>query len=132
MPFKTLKEKQDYDHKRYAEQGEHLRAQMRANYWANRGKYREGQRKWVRENRDKHNAHGALRRASKKCATPKWLSAVQKQKILDWYTLAQATSLVVDHVIPLKGKTVCGLHVPWNLQLLTDFENASKHNKFIT
>jgi len=85
---------------------------------------------------EKHCAIQAKRRANKLLATPKWLTNDQFKSMLLEYELAKWCTEVtgiqydVDHIIPLKGKTVCGLHVPWNLRVVTASENRSKGNKY--
>lgn len=85
--------------------------------------------KWTRLHADRANAKTARRTARKLRAMPIWLSEEQRLQILEFYSRAKQLNLVVDHIIPLRGKNVSGLHVPWNLQLLTRDENSRKGNK---
>lgn len=85
---------------------------------------------WRKNNPGKAANQRAYRRAAEYNATPKWLSEKQKSEILHFYVEAWQLGLEVDHIVPLRGKTVCGLHVPWNLQLLDRSANAKKNNKF--
>ncbi len=70
-------------------------------------------------------------------ATPSWLTKFDHDYIKHIYVQDKelekldGTPRHVDHIIPLQGKTVCGLHVPWNLQILTAIENTSKGNRII-
>lgn len=74
-------------------------------------------------------------RTSKINRTPKWLSKEQLIEIEEIYKkaidLTKETGIKyhVDHIIPLQGKEVCGLHVPWNLQVIPAIENLKKRNK---
>ena len=78
----------------------------------------------------KRRHHEALRRARKLQATPKWLSKVQLEEIKQIYKSCPKTCHV-DHIVPLKGENVSGLHVPWNLQCLPGIVNRVKHNKVV-
>jgi hypothetical protein len=80
-------------------------------------------------------ARSAERRARKLQAMPRWLTEEQKRAIQVIYLYARGASEVfgqelhVDHIIPLAGKDVCGLHVPWNLQVMAGEANRAKSNK---
>ena len=71
-------------------------------------------------------------------ACPQWLNEKQKEEIKDKYLFARYLEEInggiikyhVDHIIPLRGKNVCGLHVPWNLQVLNATLNMRKGNRY--
>lgn len=98
-------------------------------------KYNPLRSDWKKRNRNKVRFYTAKRRASELCATPKWLSHQQLQQIQEFYNTSNHMTVFheekyhVDHIEPLIGKTSCGLHVPWNLQVLPAVVNLSKGNK---
>ncbi len=61
-------------------------------------------------------------------ATPKWLTAAQRLQMEAFYRECPP-GMAVDHIVPIRGKTVSGLHVPWNLQYLDNRANFIKGNK---
>lgn len=87
---------------------------------------------WSKDNLDKRAFSGAKRRAAKLNATPKWLTTEDWNDINRFYKvssfLTKKTGIkyVVDHIHPLQGNDICGLHIPCNLQVITDTENTSK------
>jgi 5-methylcytosine-specific restriction endonuclease McrA len=88
-------------------------------------------------NPDMYKEMTSLRRRRFRDATPKWLTDTQKMEIRLKYRLAIELSRAtgerhaVDHIIPLHGESVCGLHVPWNLQVLTQKDNLAKYNRLV-
>ena len=67
------------------------------------------------------------RRMAKICRTPSW---ADMSKIKEMYKQARRTGMTVDHIIPLRGQLVSGLHAENNLQLLPGNVNGSKGNSF--
>lgn len=100
----------------------------------NREKCREQNAAWDRNNKGKVNAKTAKRHAAKMLRMPKWLSKEQIQEIKNFYIMAKELETIfpwkqhVDHIVPLQGKTVSGLHVPWNLQIIPAVLNIAKGN----
>ena len=121
---------------RRAVASEHINKQRRDRYWSDPEAARKRSSLWMKNNRAKCNAVNARRRASDKKRVPVWLTKEHKEQIKAYYDLAKKVSdwsgipHQVDHIVPLKGKIVSGLHVPWNLQVVSAEYNQNKYNKF--
>jgi ABC-type nitrate/sulfonate/bicarbonate transport system substrate-binding protein len=91
------------------------------------------QRAYKKANRAIYTAAQAQRRAGLGTATPVWadtdeISLIYKQaKSLEKLL---GIDIHVDHVVPLKGETVCGLHVPDNLKITKAVDNMRKGNRY--
>jgi hypothetical protein len=113
---------------------EERKQKMKARYKDKRAEILEYNRDYRKKNPEKHREKEACRRAAKLNATSQWLSACDKAHIKRVYELAKLMEQItgeayhVDHIIPLQGKNVCGLHVPKNLQVLKADLNLSKSN----
>lgn len=101
-----------------------------------RDRARISSREWAKRNLGTVRSFGSNRRSKKLKATPSWLSMFDISYIHHIFIQARELEKLdgikrhVDHIVPLQGKYVSGLHVPWNLQILTASENCSKHNKY--
>ena len=93
----------------------------------NKEKIKKHIKEYHLKNRHIRTSLNAKRKAAKLKATPKFANL---EKIKEIYKNCPK-GYQVDHIVPLQGKNVCGLHVEWNLQYLTPSENLSKHNKLL-
>lgn len=103
----------------------------RARKWAanNRERVRLNVSKWQKANVGKVRAMSRKRALYKLKAIPKWANLRRIESI--YKAAAQKLGFVVDHIIPLQGKTVCGLHVENNLSIILCRENSEKSNKLL-
>lgn len=102
----------------------------------NRESHNAYNREWFSRNSDKRASYEAKRRAIILQRTPKWLTQDDLWMIEEAYELAKKRSAMlgfewhVDHVVPLQGKKVSGLHVPSNIQVIPGLENVRKNASF--
>ncbi len=134
--YEARKEEQSIAYKSYYEEHkEEIKARQRKYYEENREEHICRTRSWRRRNPEKIIAYNANRNIQILKSTPLWLSPGMIEAIEYKYETAQrltkSTGIPheVDHIIPLQGKTVRGLHVPWNLRVVTREENRTKSNK---
>ena len=126
----------DYSKKHYlANRDKYIRQSVE---WQqnNREQYRERCRNWARRNPHRTAVHVRNRQARKANATPSWFSEFDDLVIREAYELAEKRGEVtgfpweVDHIIPIAGENVCGLHVAGNIQVIPRFLNRRKSNRF--
>ena len=119
----------------YARYRESSLEHSRLAYQANAEERKAKQRLWSKTNRGIANALGRRYKLKKAKATPLWLTPEQLYNMQCTYKVAAQLSETssqkwhVDHIVPIRGKDVCGLHVPWNLQLLPAKMNMQKGNR---
>jgi hypothetical protein len=123
----------------YAKNTERIKEHGRIGYQRHRAKRLEAAKTWAKNNPGMANANKKAYKASKQRACPVW---VREDEDLMWmmseaYDLASMRTEMfgfawhVDHIVPLRGKEVSGLHVPWNLQVIPGVENMTKSNKLL-
>ena len=117
-------------------QREEVKEYKRKHKEDNRGRYTELNRaykvKWNKENPNYFTMYHVKRNAKVQQATPEWVNwddLTLLAKMRDSVSRKTGVEHHLDHYYPIMGKTVCGLNVPWNLQIITAAENRRKHNK---
>lgn len=117
---RNVDKRREYERVRYAQPG--------------RQEWQKKQAKsWAKANPGKRNRIIAARRAWVKRATPLWLTDADRRRIEEIYLEAASYGrgvMHVDHIIPLRGKLICGLHVPSNLRIIPALANVRKGNRY--
>lgn len=122
--------------KYYVENSNKLKTKMSEYHIKNRKERCEYKKTHYILNKSLYLHYSRFRKLKLAKATPSWLSTDQLDEIKSYYQtakkLSEQTFILhhVDHIVPINGKNVCGLHVPWNLQVLPAIDNLKKSNKY--
>jgi hypothetical protein len=144
LHYKSNKEQYKTNHKHWQEENkEYCKGYKKQYAEDNEGHLKEYRAAWYQDNKHRdsikanRNKAKAKRRATKLQATPIWSNIEFQQLVIEEaYQLriqrTKETGIVwhVDHIIPLQGEKVCGLHVAENLQVITALENKRKNNTY--
>lgn len=115
--LRHIEKRRAYDRQRYHDRPEY------------RARVKRRALRWSRENQGRRREIIAKRRAWVKRATPSWLTEDHWTQIRQIYAEAARLGQSVDHIYPLRAKNSCGLHVPWNLQIMPLLDNIRKGNR---
>jgi len=132
---KNKKKLSKYKKQHRAINREQINAQKRKHYVDNKEELLKTMADYKKRNSGIVNAGCTKRYAAKMQRVPAWLSELDNLVIQEIYDLSRLITKStgvkhhVDHIIPLQGVNVSGLHVPANLRIITDSENCSKGNK---
>ena len=124
-----------YNKKKYYANHEDNRIRLSKYYEDNHEKEKAARREHYQKNKSTYLFNFYKREERLKEATPDWLTEFMLSNIKQIYQKRQEISQLtgiehhVDHIVPIQGENVCGLHVPWNLQIITAEENLKKSNK---
>lgn len=122
----------EYRRKWQAENPEKVRAYSLAHYHRDPSKNREANRRWYQRNSGKNRAKAVMYKMAVAQRLPAWADICEVRAIYEECVARRKAGedVVVDHIIPLRGAMVSGLHVASNLRIVPRELNSKKGNKF--